>query len=83
MPARDYDTYLREQLRDPELAAEYLTAALEEDRPEHFVLALRNVSAAHGGRNDVADDPTLESLVSVLRALGLRLALSPRGGAAA
>ena len=43
MGTRSYDAFLQEQLRDPELAAEYLTAAIEEDSPELFLIALRNV----------------------------------------
>jgi len=49
MGAKSYDEFLQEQLRDPELAAEYLTAAVEEGSPELFLVALRNVAEAQGG----------------------------------
>jgi len=49
MGTKSYDEFLHEQLRDPELAAEYLTAAIEEDTPELFLIALRNVAEAQGG----------------------------------
>ena len=55
MKTESYDAFLQEQLRDPELAAEYLTAAIEEDSPELFLIALRNVAKAHGGLGAVAD----------------------------
>ena len=55
MKTESYDAFLQEQLRDPELAAEYLTAALEEDSPELFLIALRNVAEAHGGLGAIAD----------------------------
>ena len=46
---RDYEQFLSEELRDPELAAAYLSAALEEGSSEAFLLALRSVADAHGG----------------------------------
>lgn len=55
MTTKDYDEFLLEQLRDPELAAEYLTAALEDDSPELFLVALRNVAEAHGGIAAIAE----------------------------
>lgn len=55
MKTESYDAFLQEQLRDPELAAEYLTAAIEEDSPELFLIALRNVAEAHGGLGAIAD----------------------------
>ncbi len=44
----DYSEFLSEQLKDPELAAEYLSAASEGSTDE-FVLALRTVAEAYGG----------------------------------
>lgn len=55
MRTESYDEFLQEQLRDPELAAEYLTAAIEEDAPELFLIALRNVAEAQGGIAAIAD----------------------------
>ena len=43
------DEWLSEQLRDRELAAAYLNAALEEGDQAAFMLALRNVAKAGGG----------------------------------
>jgi probable addiction module antidote protein len=48
---KNYQTVLIEALKDPEEAAAYLNAALEqktEDAEELFLLALRNVAEAHG-----------------------------------
>lgn len=44
-----YHADLRERLKDPAYAVEYLEAALEErDLPAVFLLALRNVAEARG-----------------------------------
>ena len=40
---------LIESLRDSHEAEEYLNAALEEDNPDLFLVALRNVAEAQGG----------------------------------
>jgi DNA-binding phage protein len=45
MPTKSYDDFLRDELEDKEVAAEYLSAALEEGSLELFLLALRNVLA--------------------------------------
>lgn len=55
MRTESYDEFLQEQLRDPELAAEYLTVAIEENSPELFLIALRNVAEARGGLAAVAE----------------------------
>ncbi|HXG17968.1 MAG TPA: hypothetical protein VNN62_02685 [Methylomirabilota bacterium] len=49
--AKSYQATLMESLKDPEEAAAYLNAALEEhteDAEELFLLALRNVAEARG-----------------------------------
>lgn len=46
--------WLTEQLRDAELSAEYLNAALAEGDQASFMLALRNVAKARGGVAAVA-----------------------------
>lgn len=43
---RDYRVDLLESLRDPQAAAEYLTAVLEESDPEALAVALRDVAEA-------------------------------------
>jgi probable addiction module antidote protein len=91
---KSYEAFLREELRDPELAAAYLTVALTEGSTEEFLLALRSVTEAHGGVGAVAEaadlnrqtlyrtlsgqgNPTITTLRSVLRVLGLELAFAP------
>jgi len=44
-----YRQHLLESLKDPESAAHYLTACLEDRDPGVFLLALRDVAEAHGG----------------------------------
>jgi probable addiction module antidote protein len=90
---KSYESFLQEELRDPELAAAYLTAALEGSQ-EEFLLALRSVADAHGGLGAVAEaaqlnrqtlyrtlsgqgNPTLATLQSVLRTVGLTVAFAP------
>lgn len=91
--AKSYEDFLQDELRDPELAAAYLTAALEGSQ-EEFLLALRSVAEAHGGLGAVAEatqlnrqtlyrtlsgqgNPTLATLQDVLSAVGLTLAVAP------
>lgn len=83
---------------DPELAVEYLKAAMESlDDPEDRaagLLALRTVAEAYGGLGAIAADagisreslyralsakgnPTLKTLLAVLRAVGMRLSVEP------
>ena len=89
--SRPYREGLLEDLKDPEEAAAYLTAALEDGSPDVFLLALRNVAEAHGMKS-VAEgaqlnrvsmyrmlsetgNPQFSSLSAVLQQLGLRLAV--------
>ena len=46
--SKAYHAELIEGLRDPIEAEEYLNAALEEEDPELFLVALRNVAEAQG-----------------------------------
>ena len=46
---KNYDDFLKNELQDPEVAAEYLSASLEDGSVEEFLVALRNVAEAHGG----------------------------------
>lgn len=55
MPTKSYDSFLIEQLRDPELAAEYLSAAVEDGSVEQLLIALRAIVEAHGGVGAVAE----------------------------
>jgi probable addiction module antidote protein len=92
---REFNDYLIEQLKDPELALAYLNeASLEEDQ-RIFLLALKNVLEAQGGdMAAVAEEaslsrqnlykvlsekgnPQLNSLRSILHALGYELAVQP------
>ena len=67
-----YQTDLIESLRDTREAEEYLNAALEEDDPELFLRALRNVAEAQGGVASLAEKTKLnrESLYRMLSARG-------------
>jgi probable addiction module antidote protein len=67
-----YQAALVESLRDPGEAEDYLNAALEEDDPELFLLALRNVAEAQGGVAQLAEKTKLnrESLYKMLSERG-------------
>jgi probable addiction module antidote protein len=67
-----YQTDLIESLRDAQEAEEYLNAALEENDPELFLRALRNVAEAQGGVASVAEKTKLnrESLYRMLSERG-------------
>lgn len=70
--SKPYQPELIKILNDPRLAVEYLNAALEEDDPEVFLLALRNVTEAHGGMAQLAEKAKLnrESLYKMLSKRG-------------
>jgi probable addiction module antidote protein len=91
-----HEAELRELRADPELAAEYLKAAMysledPEDRAAGL-LALRTIAEAYGGLGAVAAEagisreslyralspkgnPTLKTLLAVLKTLGMRLSV--------
>ncbi|MBK8274449.1 MAG: putative addiction module antidote protein [Nitrospira sp.] len=70
--SKAYQPDLIENLRDAREAEEYLNAALEENDPELFLMALRNVAEAQGGVAKLADNAKLnrESLYKVLSERG-------------
>lgn len=55
--SKAYQPDLIQSLRNPCEAEEYVNAALEEDDPELFLLALRNVMEAQGGMARLAGKP--------------------------
>jgi probable addiction module antidote protein len=69
---KPYQPELLESLRNPREAEEYLNVALEEDDPELFLLALRNVTEAQGGVARLAEKTKLnrESLYKMLSEQG-------------
>ncbi|HPB70576.1 MAG: putative addiction module antidote protein [Syntrophales bacterium] len=66
-----YKEELLTALRDPEEAAAYLNAALEDANQEVFLLALKDVIAARGGISRFADKVDLNR-VSLYRTLSKR-----------
>jgi len=86
-----YETGLKASLMNPDEAAIYLDTALEENDQEIFLLALRDIAEARGfskvaqdtllNRENLyrmlssAGNPQLSSLITLLRSLGLRLAV--------
>ncbi len=90
-PSRPYIDGLLEDLQDPEEAAAYLNAAIEDGDQEVFLLALRDVIQARGMSKvaretrlnreslykmlSAAGNPQLASLNALLRSVGLRIAV--------
>lgn len=92
---RDFNEYLMEKLKDPELALAYINEAFLDEDQRVFLLALKNVLEAQGGdMTALAEEasvsrqnlykvfsargnPKLDSLRSILHALGYELAIQP------
>ena len=89
MKSISYQDYLIESLKDPEEAAGYLNAALEEGDPSVFLLALQNVIEANGGFSKIAkkshksqeglisltNNPDLKNTNEILSIIGMHLAV--------
>ncbi len=89
MPVEQYKDFLYKQLQDPEYAAEYLNACLEES-PDVFLLGLKDVVESCGGISVISErsqinyetlckllskngNPKMSNLQSILDAVGFRL----------
>jgi probable addiction module antidote protein len=70
--SKSYQSNLLEALKDPNEAAEYLNAALEDGEPEVFLLALRDVVDSYGGMGKLAEATSLnrENLYRMLSTKG-------------
>jgi probable addiction module antidote protein len=70
--SKSYHEELIEDLKDSAEAAEYLNAALEDEDPEVFLLALRDVAEAHGGMTRLSETTKLnrENLYRMLSKKG-------------
>ena len=69
---RRWEDLLDERLQDPISAIGYLNACLEDEEPEVFLLALRDVARARGGLEKLAESASLnpEHVVRMLSELG-------------
>ena len=69
---KNYKEHLLKQLQDPEEAAAYLNAALQDDDPYAFLLALRDIAEAKGGMTRLAKQSDLnrENLYRTLSSRG-------------
>ncbi len=70
--SRSYRDDLLKSLRDPEEAKEYLNAALEDENPEVFLLALKDIVDANTSMSKLAQatNRNRESLYKTLSAKG-------------
>lgn len=69
---RRLEDFLDERLQDPARAVGYLNACLEDEEPEVFLLALRDVARARGGLEKLAEAASLnpEHVVRMLSEAG-------------
>jgi len=97
-PAVKYEDGLKKALADPDEAAAYLNAALEDGSQDVFLLVLRDVAEARGltrlaretslNRENMyrilseKGNPQLSSLKALLDSLGLKLAVEAKHAAA-
>ena len=56
---KNYKEHLLKQLRKPKEAAAYLNAALQDEDPHVFLLALRDIAEAKGGLGWLAEESDL------------------------
>jgi probable addiction module antidote protein len=94
MPTVDYKAHLLKDLKDPQYAAGYLTAAFEEGE-DVFMLAVRDVAQAQGGIAALSratklnrenlyamlsrkGNPRLSSFAALLRQLGFEVSFKPK-----
>ena len=83
MRLRKFEDHLHEMLRDPEFAAAYVDAALEDGGVDEFLDALRQVSVVQGSvRGNLykslagQTNPRVKTLDDVLHAFGMRLTVA-------
>jgi probable addiction module antidote protein len=57
--SKSYKELLHERLKSPEEAAAYLNAALEDEDPGVFLVALRDIAEANGGMTYLAREAHL------------------------
>lgn len=70
--AKNYKEHLLKELQKPEEAAAYLNAALHNDDPHVFLLALKDIAEAKGGMSWLASESDLnrENLYRTLSVKG-------------
>ena len=66
-PVRDFDETLKELLSDPEQAAHYLRAALDEGDPRALALAIQDV--LHAVQPETVEDTETDALCRALAGL--------------
>lgn len=89
-----FGAFLEDQLKDPKLAAHYIMAAIEENDEKYLARALSEIVKAHGTSKvakatklsrqalykmfSPKGNPTMQSVNSVLGAVGLRMSIEPK-----
>ncbi len=89
-----FQSHVIDELKNPEIAAHYIMAALEENDADFLAQAMSNVVKAHGTSKvsrashitrqalykmfSSSGNPTLNSVNAVLNAVGLKLSVTPK-----
>jgi DNA-binding phage protein len=68
-------------LDNEEIIAEYLTAALEDEDPKMFLIAIENVTRARGMAKTIQapQDLGLSAILKLCHSLGMNLCVKPAG----
>jgi len=68
MATKNYEDFLFDTLRDPEIAAQYLSSAIADGSIDEFLLALKSVADSHGGISNIAEisDLNRQNLYKIL-----------------
>lgn len=91
----NFDEHLESDLKDPEMAAYFINAAVEEHDPSYLKVALGKVVRIHGvteiskmaklNRESIYkmlgpdSNPGFENIIEILDACGLEIAVQPKG----
>ena len=91
----DFDAHLESDLKDPEMAAYFINAAVQEHDPSYLKVALGKVVRIHGvseiskmaklNRESIYkmlgpdSNPGFENIIEILDACGLEIAIQPKG----
>lgn len=69
--SKSYKEHLLKRLQDPKEASTYLNAALDDEDPRVFLIALKDIAEAHGGISRLAQEADLNR-ESLYRTLSLK-----------
>ena len=73
-----FDTFLKEQLQNPEFAAEYLNSVLDDGTPEDIAEAMTAILLARTNSNAKSSfEPVVKQMQEFMHSAGLRWSAQP------